>query len=89
MNNGYYQIVVRPEYTYKTMFFTQIKHCEFLRTPVGLTNAPRIFQRAMKNLFQRVKFVKTFLDVVLIFSKNKKEYSQHLLEVLDIIEKKE
>ena len=49
--------------------------------PMGLVNAPAVFQRAMDHIFKGLKFVKIYLDDILIVSKTEQEHLQHITEV--------
>lgn len=84
---GYHQLKVREESQQYTSFVTQFGQFEYRRVPFGLTNAPRVFQRVMVQLFVKIPFVKVFLDDILIFSKTREEQYMHLEEVLTIIRK--
>jgi hypothetical protein len=48
--------------------------------PFGLTNASAIFQHLMKDIFREFAndFVVCYLDDILIFSKNEKDYEKHV-----------
>jgi hypothetical protein len=50
----------------------------------GLTNAPADFMYLMNLVFMAEldKFIVVFIDVILVFSKSKKEHERHLLIVL-------
>ena len=51
----------------------------------GLANAPPTFSRMMKFIFNAYTndFVLVYLDVILVFSKNKEDHAKHLRLVLD------
>ena len=53
--------------------------------PFGLTNAPTIFQHLINNIFQEFldNFVVCYLDGILIYSKDIKQYEEHVRLVLD------
>ncbi|KAL0387827.1 UNVERIFIED_CONTAM: putative enzymatic polyprotein [Sesamum radiatum] len=52
--------------------------------PMGLANAPQIFQRKMDNLFKDYfEFMFVYIDDILIASKNMKEHIKHLEIVSD------
>ncbi|GJW41528.1 retrotransposon protein, putative, ty3-gypsy subclass [Tanacetum coccineum] len=59
--------------------------------PFGLKNVPVVFM----DLINRVckphldKFVIVFIDDILIYSKNKKEYEEHLKAILELLKKEE
>ena len=52
--------------------------------PFGLTNAPATFMNLMNRVFEDYldKFVIVFIDDILIYSKSKEEYTEHLTLVL-------
>lgn len=85
--SGYYQIKVKKSDTHKTAFLLCGMQYEFLRMPFGLTNSPKTFQRAMRNLLGHFSFVKIFLDDILIHSKDYKEHMEHLLKVFEVLKK--
>ena len=53
--------------------------------PFGLTNAPIIFQHLMNNIFREFldNFVVCYFDDILIYSKDIKQYEEHVQLVLD------
>jgi hypothetical protein len=53
--------------------------------PFGLTNAPASFQRFINKVLQEYLhlFVITYLDDILIFSKEKEEHMEHVNKVLE------
>ncbi|KAG0420402.1 Retrovirus-related Pol polyprotein from transposon opus [Dictyocoela roeselum] len=53
--------------------------------PFGLTNAPKTFQRAMDKLFSEFKFVKVYLDDIIVHSRDEEEHKAHLEKILNII----
>jgi len=55
-----------------------------VRLPFGLCNAPATFQRAMDMILAGVKWhiCLVYLDVVIVFSRFRKEHLHHLDEVL-------
>ena len=48
----------------------------YLRLPMGASNAPDIFQAKMGSIFQDLKYVRTYIDDLLIISWN--TYEDHL-----------
>lgn len=66
--NGYYQIEMNTEDIEKTSFVILGDQFEYLRMPFGLSQAPRTFQSAMRRIFGDLKYVKIFLDDILVHS---------------------
>ncbi|KYB24754.1 hypothetical protein TcasGA2_TC031587 [Tribolium castaneum] len=70
--SGYFQIPMATESIPKTAFVTPDGHCEFVRMPFGLANAPAVFQRAMNKVLGPLQFQTAFcyIDDLLIPSKD-------------------
>lgn len=83
---GYHQIAIHPNSRKYTSFVIPGGQYEYCRIPFGLSNAPRIFQKAMQSLLGEFKFVKIFLDDILIFSPDKEKHTIHVQTVMDILE---
>jgi Reverse transcriptase (RNA-dependent DNA polymerase)/RNase H-like domain found in reverse transcriptase/Integrase zinc binding domain/Chromo (CHRromatin Organisation MOdifier) domain/Retroviral aspartyl protease len=86
---GYHQIALHPGDRDKTAFNTHIGKYEWTVLPMGLTNAPAVFQSVMNTIFGRHlnKFVCVYLDDILIFSKTREEHYEHLRIVMDLLRK--
>ncbi len=82
LKDGYLQIEIKPEDTFKTGFITPLGHFEFKRMIFGLSGAPSTFQRMMGRVFQGLDFVVVYLDDLLVFSQSMEEHRKHLMEVL-------
>ena len=84
LKSGYWQIPVRPEDVKKTAFKMWWGHFEYLVMPFGLTNAPAQFMNMMNDLLGDYlgQFVLIFLDDILVYFANIKEYAEHLEKVL-------
>nr|GEX36697.1 putative reverse transcriptase domain-containing protein [Tanacetum cinerariifolium] len=57
--------------------------------PFGLTNAPAVFMDLMNRVCKPYmdKFVIVFIDDILIYSKDEKEYKEHLKAILELLKK--
>ncbi|GJQ66512.1 hypothetical protein Trydic_g5150 [Trypoxylus dichotomus] len=75
-----------PESIEKTAFVVNNGHCEYVRMPFGLKNAPSTFQRVMNNVLREYlhKFCFVYMDDVVIFSKS---LHQHLVHIRQIFQK--
>ncbi|MEO0804518.1 MAG: retropepsin-like aspartic protease/reverse transcriptase, partial [Cyanobacteria bacterium J06642_2] len=84
---GYHQLVLHPDDVEKTAFNTHVGKYEWKVLPMGLCNAPAVFQSAMNQIFaeQLNRFLCVYLDDLLIFSKSEDEHFEHLREVLHLL----
>ncbi|KAL0295997.1 UNVERIFIED_CONTAM: Enzymatic polyprotein [Sesamum radiatum] len=77
--SGFYQIKMESESKKFTAFSTPQGQYIWNVLPMGLANAPQIFQRKMDNLFKDYfEFMFVYIDDILIASKNMKEHIKHL-----------
>ncbi|GKA07945.1 putative reverse transcriptase domain-containing protein [Tanacetum coccineum] len=91
LRSGYHQLRVREEDIPKSAFRTRYGHYKFQVMSLGLTNAPAVFMDLMNRVCKPFldKFVIVFIDDILIYSKNKKEYEEHLKAILELLKKEE
>ena len=84
LRSGYWQMPVRPEDVPKTAFKTRWGLCKFLVLPFGVTNAPAQFMNMMNDLLADFldRFVRIFLDDLLIYSRSIEDHAEHLRQVL-------
>lgn len=70
---------MHPDSIKWTAFTCPEGHYEWLVMPFRLKDAPSIFQRKMKNIFNKhSKFVVVYIDDILVFNKNRREHRGHL-----------
>ena len=80
LKDAYYRLHIKVGDEWKTAFRTRYGHYEFLVVLMGLTNSLATFQayinKALRGLVD--DFCIVYLDDILIFSKTREEYDQHL-----------
>nr|GFA80719.1 putative reverse transcriptase domain-containing protein [Tanacetum cinerariifolium] len=91
LRSGFHQLRVREEDIPKTAFRTRYSHYEFQVIPFGLTNAPAVFMDLMNQVCKPYldKFMIVFINDILIYSKDEKEYEEHLKAILELLKKEE
>ncbi|KAL0440059.1 UNVERIFIED_CONTAM: Enzymatic polyprotein [Sesamum latifolium] len=76
--SGFYQIKMESESKKFTAFSTPQGQYIWNVMPMGLANAPQIFQRKMDNLFKDYfEFIFVYIDDILIASKNMRDHMKH------------
>ena len=79
LNMGYYHIQLSPQSARMcTVVFPWGKY-EYLRLPMGLCNAPDIFQEKMGDLFHDLEFVRAYIDDLLVISSG--SFKDHLTKL--------
>jgi len=89
LRNGYSNVRIADGEEWKTAFRTRYGTFEYLTVPLGLTNAPAVFQRFMNDIFSDLLdvYVVIYLDDILIYSDNPEQHSAHVREVLSRLRK--
>lgn len=82
---GYYQVPLEENSKKKTAFITPQGKFKFNRMPVGLKNAPAVFQRLMNGVLQDLPYAAAYIDDVVVASNSWEEHLQHLKTVLERI----
>ena len=80
ISSGYWQLPVNPADVQKTAFCPGpgMGLYQFKRMPFGLTGASGSFQHLMDKIMRGLPFVTTYIDDVLVHSKNAEEHKNHL-----------
>jgi hypothetical protein len=83
LEKGYYQVPMNPVDVPKTAIIMPFGLLVQIHA-VWTKNAAQTFQRLMDSILRSCPFVFVYLDDILIFSKTRQEYFQHLHHVLTL-----
>ena len=91
IRDAYYQIRMKEGEEWKTAFRTRWGHYEYQVMPFGLTNALASFQELINDTLREYlnTFVLAYLDDILIFSTDYKQYVQYVRIVLQKLREKD
>lgn len=80
LKDGFFQIPINHNDSYKTAFRYKHKCYEWLRLPMGFKNSFAIFQRTMDILLKEEIGSKCFayIDDIIVFGKTEKEHDENL-----------
>lgn len=78
MKNGFHQIPVSPKSIKYTAFVTPDGHYEYIKMPFGICNGPSVFQRAISKAVKDLKFIRVYIDDLLIPCENIEQGIQYL-----------
>ena len=81
VRSGYHHIALGKDSRAKTAFVTPFSKYKFLMVPFGLAQAQAYFQLLMNKVLEGLSYAMTYLDDIIIFSKNEEDHLRHLEEV--------
>ncbi|KAG1062624.1 hypothetical protein G6F62_008005 [Rhizopus arrhizus] len=81
---GYFQIPIKQEHKEKTALVTVNGTYVFTVMPMGMKNAPAVFQSLMDKVLGsfRYSFAFAYQDDIIVYSRSVDEHKQHLCQVL-------
>ena len=82
LRSGYHHIALGKSSRAKTAFVTPFGKYEFLMVPFGLAQAPAYFQLLMNKVLHGLDFAMTYLDDIIIFSKNELQHLETVFSCL-------
>ena len=77
----YHHIALGKDSRAKTAFVTPFGKYKFLMVPFGLGQAPAYFQLLMNKVLEGLSYARTYLDNIIIFSKNEEDHLRNLEEL--------
>ncbi|UYV66641.1 K02A2.6-like, partial [Cordylochernes scorpioides] len=81
-NSGFWQIPLSEESSSLTTFLTPFGRYRFKRLPFGISSAPEVFQRKMRNLLESQSGVNCHMDDIVIWGAKQEEHDERLRCVL-------
>ena len=83
--SGFYNVPIYPEHRERTAMSTPFGTYEWLVLPMGLKNAPSIFQRNIQRIFKDMPAVRCFIDDGIIGGRSVEELYMNLRKVLEVL----
>ena len=80
---GYHHIGLTTDSIPKTAFTSPFGKYEYVKVPLGLTQAPAYFQELMTGVLKDLPFAMAYLDDIIIYSSTPEEHLQHIKTVLE------
>ena len=83
LHAGYHHIPLDKSSIPKTAFNSPFGKYEYVKVPVGLTQAPAYFQELITGILKDFSFTIAYLDDIIIFSKTLQEHLSHIHMVFE------
>jgi len=85
LNMGYYTIRLDPDASKICTIVLPWGKYSYKRLPMGISGSPDIFQEKMSSLMATLEFVRTYLDDLLVISKD--DFNDHLDKVKEVLKR--
>jgi len=82
-SSGFWQLKLDEASSRLCTFNTPFGRFRFLRLPFGVNSAPEVFHRTVKQLFEGIEGVETYIDDLLIWGETKEQHDYRLRQVLE------
>lgn len=82
-SSGFWQLKLDDVSSRLCTFNTPFGRYRFLRLPFGINSAPEVFHRTVKQLFEGIEGVETYIDDILIWGETKELHDSRLRLVLE------
>lgn len=83
-SNGFWQIKLDSTSSDLCTFNTPFGRYKFLRMPYGISSAPEVFTKTIKQMYDSIEGVDVYVDDILIWGSTLKEHNERLVKVFKI-----
>ncbi|PIK38685.1 hypothetical protein BSL78_24481 [Apostichopus japonicus] len=81
-SSGFWQCCLYEESSELYTFNTRFGRYKYLRMPFGISSAPEVFHRVVKEIFEGIDRVESYMDDFLVLGRTKDEHDTRLRNVL-------
>ncbi|KAL7873908.1 hypothetical protein SRHO_G00048780 [Serrasalmus rhombeus] len=82
-SSGFWQLKLDNASSQLCTFNTPFGRYRFLRLPFGINSAPEVFHRTVKQLFEGIDGLETYIDDILVWGATIEQHDQRLRQVLE------
>ncbi|MES9881311.1 MAG: RNase H-like domain-containing protein [Sedimenticola sp.] len=82
-STGFWQMRLDTQSSMLTCFNTPFGRYRFLRLPFGISSAPKIYHKAVHQIFEHIEGVNTNIDDIIVWGSTVEEHNERLQQVLD------
>lgn len=83
-SSGFWQINLDERSSKLCTFNTPFGRYRFLRMPYGISSAPEVFQKRIRQIYDNLEGVEIYIDDVLIWGKDLRQHNERLEKVLEL-----